>query len=239
MIYKFLAFVIILSAIVAGCLIFFRVNQVLVEGESKYTESQIISAAGVEEGDNLLLLPKTEIGLSLIKKLPYLDEVNLMRSLPDTLTITVVDAVPLALVKGETSHWIINQKGKLLEQVTSTVGYEDLIQVEGLTPLSPEAGSTMALGVEAQVKMDSLLDLFSNLTDAGIIQQVTELDYSGSTTVSFLLNEKIWVVLPYLEKDYAAKLDGIILSMEWIQSNESGTLDLTGDVGERWFFIPN
>ena len=56
--YKLLSILLIFAAILVGCIIFFRVNTMVVTGNSRYTQEEIIAAAGVEPGDNLFTLNK-------------------------------------------------------------------------------------------------------------------------------------------------------------------------------------
>ncbi len=39
-------------AIVAALTLFFKVDQVLVTGNSRYTQAEIVAASGIEKGDN-------------------------------------------------------------------------------------------------------------------------------------------------------------------------------------------
>ena len=52
--YKVLSFFLILAAIVTGCIVFFRVNEIVVVGETRYSETEIIAATGVELGETSL-----------------------------------------------------------------------------------------------------------------------------------------------------------------------------------------
>ena len=58
--YKLLSFLIIFAAILAGCVAFFRVNQVAVTGNSRYSDQEVIAASGVELGDNLFLVNRPQ-----------------------------------------------------------------------------------------------------------------------------------------------------------------------------------
>ena len=87
--YKLLSAVLILAAIVLGCVVFFRVNTVEVVGDSPYTAEEIIAVSGVEQGDNLFALNKYQISSRIYTQLPYIDTVNFVRRYPDTLVIHV------------------------------------------------------------------------------------------------------------------------------------------------------
>ena len=146
--YKALSLVLILAAIVAGCIVFFRVNDVAVSGESKYTAQEIIDVTGVQQGDNLLLLPRNQIVKRILTQLPYVSNVNLRLSLPDTLLISVTECAPAALVQGGEGWWIIDARGKLLEQVSAPTVRPDLAKVTGVTALLPTAGTKLAVAEE-------------------------------------------------------------------------------------------
>ena len=59
--YKLLSILLIFAAILVGCIIFFRVNTMVVTGNSRYTQEEVLAAAGVEKGDNLFTLNKYQI----------------------------------------------------------------------------------------------------------------------------------------------------------------------------------
>ena len=130
--YQFLSLVIILVVIAAGCVVFFRVDEVTVDGESKYTAEEIIAASGIEQGDNLFLISPVQTGRKIASVLPYVDNVNVRRALPDGVVITVTECMPAAVIQGNGSWWIIDAKGKVLEQTASGTG---AAVVSGLTAL--------------------------------------------------------------------------------------------------------
>ena len=61
-------------AIVAALTLFFKVNQVSVSGNERYSAQEIIEVSGVEQGDNLILMDKYRIAEKLYTKLPYITE---------------------------------------------------------------------------------------------------------------------------------------------------------------------
>ena len=54
--YKLLSVVLIVCAIVAGSVIFFRVEEITVSGSTVYSSDEIIAASEVAVGDNLFLV---------------------------------------------------------------------------------------------------------------------------------------------------------------------------------------
>ena len=90
--YKLLSVVVISGAIVAALTLFFKVETITVSGTTEYSSEEIITASGIQQGDNLFLLNKYEIYESILEKLPYVSSVSISRKLPDTLLIEVTDS---------------------------------------------------------------------------------------------------------------------------------------------------
>ena len=91
--YKLLSALLIFAALLVGCVVFFRVNTVVVSGNSRYAEAEVIQSSGVEQGDNLFALNKYQISRQIYTQLPYVDEVSIHRKLPDTLLIQVTESI--------------------------------------------------------------------------------------------------------------------------------------------------
>ena len=116
--YKMLSLIIILVVIAAGCVVFFRVEDITVSGVSRYTAQEIIDASGVAQGDNLFLVGSSRTAQKIYSTLPYVDEVNIRHALPDGIVITVTERVPAAVIQGDDGWWIIDAKGKILDGVS-------------------------------------------------------------------------------------------------------------------------
>ena len=69
--------------------VFFRITNIQVEGNSHYTDEEIIRAIDIEEGDNLFFFDRFAALSRVFAKLPYVEEVSVERSLPNKVIITV------------------------------------------------------------------------------------------------------------------------------------------------------
>jgi cell division protein FtsQ len=232
--YKLLSVILILAAIFAGCVVFFRVSGVTVTGNARYTAEEIISAAGVEEGDNLFLLNKYQIARSILTKLPYVNEVNIRRGLPDILQINVTECAPVASLQSGMDWWVLDTKGKLLEQGDEALGAEYAV-VTGLTPILPSVGSKLAVGEENSAKLQSLTELLSALFERSMAGKVSAIDLSSVASLTLRYDGRFTVELP-MTADFSRKVWQLEEVVAMLQSNESGYLDLTGDKG---YFRPD
>lgn len=234
--YKVLSVILILAALVAGSAVFFRVNNLEVTGENRYTADQIIQATGVKQGDNLFLVNKFDMAKRLLAALPYIDEVNIRRALPDTLRITVTECVPAAVVPGDqNTWWIVDGKGKVLEQ-SSTDTADGTAKVKGLTAILPSPGTKLAAGDENSGKLQSLLSLMSALTQYNMMGQVSAIDMTGDANIVFGYQGRFEVKIP-MNCDFSQKVWALSAMVAQLQENEKGGIDLTGD--EKLYFNPN
>ena len=67
--YKVLSMLVICGAIVAAMTLFFRVDTIVVTGQQRYTQEEVVSATGIQPGDNLFLLNKYSVANSIAKEL--------------------------------------------------------------------------------------------------------------------------------------------------------------------------
>ena len=212
--FKLLCVVGVILALTVGATVFFRVEQVTVTGNQRYTEEEIIAASGIQLGSNLYSLNKVRIDRNLRTTLPYIGELTINRSLPSTVVITVTEWEAVAQVAapgveqvaayqeeaGEKAvttaqePWLISVKGKLLEPAPPDSA---AIAVTGLIPLSPQAGSMMEVPEGEHTRLAALTALLEALGEAGMQSQVSNIRleatqlmvrYAGRFDVKMKLN---------------------------------------------------
>lgn len=246
--FKLLTIVAVVAAMTVGATVFFKVEQVVVEGNQRYTAQEVDNASGIQIGDNLFRLNKYQIKSDILQTLPYVEGVSIVRRLPSTVAITVHewDAVariaytPLpesAVVEkteeeGETppvetaeegQMWLVSVGGKLLE-----VAPEDsqAILVSGLTVLSPKAGTMLAVPQEQQDKLNCLLALLDALEAREQLSFVTEIDLTAAAQVRMRYDNRFWVKMP-VNGDFTYCLRALEEVVKQRAPNEKGTMDMT------------
>ena len=221
--YKFICLILVCVAIVAGCIVFFKVERIEVEGAERYTVEQVTEASGVTIGENLFLINKFSVINRIFKALPYMDEIMIRRKLPDALVITVTECVPAAAVQFENGYWIIDPKGKLLENVdTPGTGYPVLT---GLDMLSPAQGSYVTLN-EEDVRESYYKSLLQELVNQELISDITRIDLTEDNVIWLYYKEQCRIKLES-NSDFAYKISFLTQILETLQSNETGTIDMT------------
>ncbi len=224
-------------AVVAALTLFFKVDQVVVSGNSRYSAEEIIEVSGVEQGDNLILMDKYHIAEKLYTELPYITEVRINRKLPDVLMVEVVETQAVAAIKGGSSTWLMDSGGKLLEVVSTSMA-KKYITLEGLTAESPAISGKLKLGEESPISAQRLLELMQALKQWGMLEKTTSLDASDPDYMVLSYDGRFQVEMFY-DADFDFKLNCLQAAVAQLEPNETGTIRMTMKDDNEVRFIPD
>lgn len=181
-----LLFVCVVSLILS-LTVFFNASQIKVVGNDRYTDAQVIKASGVETGDNLLRMSKSGIKEKILKALPYVSQVQVIRELPSTVTIKVTEAGPsCAYLVGEHRWALLSQELRVME--LTSVEPEGTPLLSGITLEVPEEGETAKADSEISEKI--LLDLLTILKENDIIN-INNIVFTSPISVSVKLEGRV------------------------------------------------
>ncbi len=234
---RVLSSLIVVVMVLSALIMFFRVKIVNITGAHRYSDAEILSIAGVSDGQNMFLMNKYRMAEKLIRELTYLEDVHISRNFPDTLIIDLKECVlPLAVAQ-DGACWLVSPSGKIVDRLDISAA-DDYAQITGCPILSPSIGTQIALPSEYLSQQRSLVRLLTALDEKQVLDDVDGIrldkhncilvDYGGRFTVKFPL-----------DADYHFKLHAleVYISGEKIQDNMTGTFDLTRD--DKNYFQPN
>lgn len=165
LLFKLLCLAALAAAVVFGATVFFQVETIAVSGNNRYTQEEIITASGVQIGDNLFRMNKGEIAQRIRESLPYVGAATVQRRLPSTLVIQVEEWDAVGRVEvytesqqtQETQEDAAAQEGDTsqedageTEEEKSTVWTADtpwLINVSGKLLEQPQEGSQEGISI--------------------------------------------------------------------------------------------
>lgn len=245
--FKLLCLAALVAALTFGATVFFQVETLAVTGNSRYTQEEIIAASGVQVGDNLFRMNKKQISQQILRQLPYVESVSILRGLPSTITFQVTEWDAVAQVEvfaqgqsqtseeeGETTQaaaqqaWLISVGGKLLEPVSAS--HTAPISVTGLTALVPEAGSMLAVPQDQQNKLTALTNVLEQLQEQNMLSRVTSIDLTHTSYLQLRLDGSIDAKIP-LTGDTGYYLRALNAAVEEENRRRGGqavgTMDLT------------
>lgn len=225
--YKILSVLAICAVIVVALTLFFKVDVIKISGGNRYTNQEILRASGVKTGDNLFLLNKFELANRLLKKLPYIEKVQVHRKLPDQLVIRVTECSDVFAIKQDGTVWLISSDGKIVDSCKPSE-LEKVPAIDGCKMLAPSVGTSLVLSTDHKSQQTSLMSLLSALQKAKVTDQVEAIHLKDTSSLSMEYAGRFSVKMPY-NGDYAYLIKYLRAVIGQLESNETGTIDLTKD----------
>ena len=135
--------------------VFFNVQYIVVRGNTRYDDDQVIEASGVLIGDNLFRLDMGQIEQTLYERYSYFDAVEVYRELPESLIIEVQMAQPIGAIEQSDGYLLYSASGRVLEEKAKLT--EDLVVIKGLPDLGIEVGKTLDWQGDERLNMVRIL----------------------------------------------------------------------------------
>ncbi len=227
----------VVAAMVLGVAIFFRVQNVDVQGNAIYAKEQVVTASGVEVGDNLLMVNRPNIVGRIQAKMPYVQKVSVGRILPDTIVIQIQESEIAGLVQTDVGGGCyVNADGRILGQTVE--GFRgQIVELTGFTITSPKIGD-QAVATEGQSEqMEAALQVLRQMEGTGIIGQITAIDASKSYDLKVHCADRLEILLGSTEQ-LSYKIQYLQVVLDGLEDYQTGYVDLTFDVEQVARFIP-
>lgn len=91
------------------------ISQITVEGKSDYSQQEIMNSCGVIIGDNIFTVSKKRVNDAVCAALPYIGSVEVKRTFPDKLSLTVTATKDKYLIKTKSGAYIcLDENEKVL-----------------------------------------------------------------------------------------------------------------------------
>lgn len=127
---------------------FLKVNNIVVCGSSMYTEQDIIATSELKDdgSDNMIFLSFKRIKENIKSRLPYIRDVEVYRSYPDTIIIEVEPNQPFAQIGTEDNKYLVDESMKILSEVAQTE--YDYLEVDAVLADAQKIGQNLEFGEE-------------------------------------------------------------------------------------------
>lgn len=233
--YLFLFLAVLGTAAALSLTVLFRVTEITVDGTSRYSGQQIVSASGIKTGDNLFLIRTREDGQAIRRTLPYVGSAKVTREFPATVRITVQPAGVLGAAACGGGYVILGSDGTALE--TAAAPPAGCTLFEGLKIRKARPGSAAEFSDAGQ---ESVFRSVMEAVGASGLGKVTSADFSTPTRVRFVYDGRVTVDLGTpTDLDYKLKFAKTLLANN-IKGTEKGTLDMSAAPdNDRAYFDPD
>lgn len=166
----------------------FNLNEIRVSGESDmYSAEEIVTAAGIEKGDNLLRLDEEKSEAQILDKLLYVETATVSKKFPSAVEIKVTRCIPAYnVLYGEGGSLLVSKKGKILNDngVGNSYTSNGLPVIYGYEPDVLTAGKLVS--TKNDHKKEAFNEIISCLGTKG-----------DSNIVSVDMNDEFSIVVTY------------------------------------------
>jgi len=220
-----LTFLLICLILFLGVTVFFRVNEIIITGDTRYSRLEIIEASEIELGTHLLLFREDVARANILSRLPFAGHAEIVRRFPSRIEIIVTEALPVAFLQAEGGYLLLDRSARILEQVEHRP-IQRLVYLQGLErPLLPREGEILALGEEGRAQLAYLQDILDLFGSLGLVPWVSELDMSDVHNPQFIYDERFTVLLGP-RQDVRHDMNMFVGILAELEEDEFGLIDL-------------
>ena len=209
--------------------VLFNADRIVIEGESDYSDEQIITASGLEGTENLVRLNTAGIPERILDKLVTLDSVKVDKVFPSTIKITVERSVPMAEFYYGGKNYVISHIGRVMQIDSSKA---DCMQILGYKP----AESVIVGGfiTAEDPEQDKLIAEISAAVEKAEIDNITTVDISDSLSIVMTYDDRVEIHLgSILQIDEKMRIIRELVFNGYIADTEHVTLDVTDPTRAR------
>ena len=94
----------------------FPIKHVVFTGNKHLTDDELRVLTGVNANDSLITISNKKVSLRLLKS-PWIKSISVRKQFPGTLSLVIEEAVSFALLDMNSHLFLIDEKGKLLEEL--------------------------------------------------------------------------------------------------------------------------
>ncbi len=203
--------------------VLFNAERIIVEGESDYTDEQIIAASGLHGDENLVRLSTAGIPERMLEKLVTLDSVSVEKVFPTTIKIKVTRSVPMVSFSYGGKNYVISHIGRVMY-----INYDDVdcMHVIGYKPAeSVIVGSFIKAENEEQ---DKLVQQISAAVEKAALTDITSLDITDTLDLIMTYDGRVEIHLgSILQIDEKMRMVKELLYNGYIEDTEYVTLNVS------------
>lgn len=185
-------FCIVVGAIITSVIVFLKVAEVEVIGETRYDPAEIIEVSGIESGDNMFLVNKFDVATRILEKYPYIEQIKIRRRLPDKFVFEITDRIPAAYIMSDGNRWLIDKNAYILEMLSENAEIK-VPKVTGAEMVTPHAGSPLILKNEDRLPV--LREVLTALCGTELIGNVARVEIDKLYSINIVYGDRFLVGL--------------------------------------------
>jgi len=172
------------AALVLSTSVLFNAKDVVIKGDSIYSDEEVMAAGDIERGANLIKFDAEKAQRDIMESLVYLDAVSVKKEFPKGITVNLTPAVrALSVVDEEGGYLEVSRSGRIINR--SARRPEGMI-VTGFVPNEPTVGGYLDCG---DMEQTELVFLIIELLEKHELTGISRLDISDRFEVKLFKGE--------------------------------------------------
>ena len=222
--YFFLMILLVLGVgVLLSVTVLFNVSKVNIVGDDvNYSTENIIKAAGIKAGDNLVRLDAKAMRERLLASMIYVEDAKVSKKYPNTLEINLIRCVPFANVETQDGVLLISKGGKILEKRSEPD--ESIITIKGFEPINFKPGEIIK--AKEGDKTEICLEII-NAAEKYNEEKLKEIDITDSYDIKINLGDRITFEMGN-SNDIAYKMNLADTVLKDLDKDKKGTMVMVG-----------
>ncbi len=221
--YVILGIIAAVTFAVLSVTVLFNAEQIVIEGETEYSDAQIIEASGLQGNENLVRLNTSGIPEKILDKLVKLDSVKVDKVFPSTIKITAEPAVPMASFRYNSQYYVISHIGRVIEISGDT---PDCMQIIGYVPAESVIVGSFITAEDPE--QDTLVSEISGALEKAGIDNITTVNITDKLDIVITYDDRIDMYIgSVLQLDEKMRIAHELLYKGYISDTDRVTLDIS------------
>ncbi len=188
--------IIVIAAVVSilCTTVFFNITSIrVVKTGSVYSENEIISASGLNTGDNIIRTDFEKVCQRIEYNLPYVLDATVNKKLSGEVTISVKDTSAAIIFESKQGYAIADSHGKVLEIINKVPEKSNFMVIKTAKGMDAEPGTVFTFS-DAQEEA-TYYKLIKEFKNNGILESITKIDLSDISSIKIEYQNRLRLLL--------------------------------------------
>ena len=227
----------VLSGIVYGVYFLmgslFSVKEIIVDGNTMYSDTEILNASSFKRGDALLFINTSEAEKKIYKSFPYVDDVKIHKQFPNKLKINISTAIRRFSILKDDVFYVISERKKFLETVSELPS--ETLELRGVEFEIDENGKVVYSNSDLE---ETLAEIINEVLNVGL-NGIRVIDFTNPENIVMNYEDRISIIVGSKQDLHYKMVTAKEIITNKINQPEKGELDLRDlTKGNKSYFTP-
>lgn len=206
----------LLVVVVLSTTVLFNITNIKVAKTGAiYSANEIISASGLNNGDNMVRTDFDKVCERIEKNLPYVLEAIVTKKLSGEVTISIKDTTAAIFIEASQGYAVADINGKVLEILEEVPEEANFMVIRTSNALEAVPGEIFSFADEEEKALYD--ELVKQLKTLGIFENITAIDISDRSSIKLEYQNRLRLLLGSVD-ELEVKLKG---GLETIKAEDS------------------